>query len=259
MKSHIKPDEHPGRSLEKILRRVSKRAVRDIREIDDNTVRRVHRLRTDMKKLRSAVRLAKSRAPSAQFDPVCDGAKTLKNVFARARDAAVQKHIDASLVGKKGTARRSPGPSKEEKRLARAAAKALSEAVDRLDLSDVAADDFKRALEQTFQLSNLAMIVAQANAGDTHAFHNWRKRVKDLWYQSALLRELHPQAILWSRVACTLSSILGKGHDLGIAAQRQSCLETKALVDGKLLRVRAQAFELGITLHPVAIPAPCAK
>lgn len=256
MKSHIKPDEHPGRALEKILRRVSKRAASDVREINDDTAGRIHRLRTDMKKLRSSLRLVKSSVPSAKYDPVCEAAKTLKDVFSRARDAAVQKNIDASLTGKKVATKQSASPSKGEKKSAREAATALFEAVDVLDLSDVFANDLVSALDHTFQLSGLAMKVAQSNSGDTHAFHDWRKRVKDLWYQSALLRKLHPDAAVWSRAARTLSSALGEEHDLGIAAQRHSCPEATALVEGKLLKVRAEAFELGITLHTVATPAP---
>lgn len=61
--------------------------------------------------------------------------------------------------------------------------------------------------------------------GDDEAFHEWRKRVKDLWYDSCLLRLLWPPVIdAFESEAHYLSELLGDDHD--IAALRQFLLNS---------------------------------
>ena len=52
------------------------------------------------------------------------------------------------------------------------------------------------------------------------AIHEWRKRVKDLWYQLRFLQRIWPEVVEpTSEQAHELSSILGDHHDLAILRQ----------------------------------------
>ena len=54
----------------------------------------------------------------------------------------------------------------------------------------------------------------------TENFHSWRKRVKDLYYQAQLLRELHPGLRETAAGAKALSRQLGQLHDLAFFRER---------------------------------------
>jgi CHAD domain-containing protein len=61
----------------------------------------------------------------------------------------------------------------------------------------------------------------RADADPTTAnVHEWRKRVKDLWYQLRLLRDAWPQVLKATGAeAKALSQDLGEDHDLAVLAQ----------------------------------------
>lgn len=102
------------------------------------------------------------------------------------------------------------------------------------------------------------------------AFHEWRKRVKDLWYQVRLFTPAHP--LLLEPLADEihrLSDALGEAHDLDLL---ESALELEATADsffdpGGLLEAlrtaratrRAVAIELGSQLYAEAPKAFVAR
>lgn len=92
-----------------------------------------------------------------------------------------------------------------------------------------------------------------------HAFHEWRKRVKDLWYHSLLLQGVWKTVMAaWSEALEDLSDVLGEDHDLEVlrlavdqlegvdpAARR----ELHALADDRSSELRTAAWTLGQRLY----------
>ena len=80
--------------------------------------------------------------------------------------------------------------------------------------------DVVAAMKQTYRRGRKAFKVADREPTDEH-LHEWRKRVKDLWYQQALLEQLCPAELKpRAKQAKKLSQKLGDDHDLAVLAER---------------------------------------
>lgn len=101
-----------------------------------------------------------------------------------------------------------------------------------------------------------------ARAGDTdEAFHEWRKRVKDLWYQTTLLRRVWDDVMsARKRQLKTLSDALGDDHDLVVFSQlvrdeprlfgaKRQQARLIELIDTRQQALRSEAHELGALLY----------
>jgi hypothetical protein len=88
--------------------------------------------------------------------------------------------------------------------------------------------------------------------------HDWRKRVKDLWYQQRLLQGAWPGPLkAYAKQAHELSELLGDDHDLavlGLALQREPAIQQSVPADIDAViglaahrreELQAQAFLLG--------------
>jgi CHAD domain-containing protein len=93
------------------------------------------------------------------------------------------------------------------------------------------------------------------NDPSTAALHEWRKRVKDLWYQLRLLRETWP-AVMGpeSDEAHALSEKLGDDHDLAVlwnfAVDRNLASERlRKALDSRRAELQREAFATGRRLY----------
>ncbi|MFC3607888.1 CHAD domain-containing protein [Stutzerimonas tarimensis] len=118
---------------------------------------------------------------------------------------------------------------------------------------------FRAGLLRTYQDGRRAMKAAQQNPSD-ELLHDWRKRVKDHWYQTRLLREAWPRLFKARQKSLeTLADCLGDDHDLAmlqllmkeqaelfgaqvtfdelaaVVAQRRAELQSRAWREGHLL------------------------
>jgi CHAD domain-containing protein len=76
--------------------------------------------------------------------------------------------------------------------------------------------DLAASLERSYVRGREAFKVADAEPTAEH-LHEWRKRVKDLWYQQALLEEVWPKVMgAQAKEAKKLSQKLGDDHDLAV-------------------------------------------
>ncbi len=102
------------------------------------------------------------------------------------------------------------------------AASALQQVCDRLEgwpLENLATGDLARALKRTYRRGRKCFRAVRSEPG-TEKFHSWRKRVKDLYYQAQILRDLHPGLRETAAEAKALSRQLGELHDLAFFRER---------------------------------------
>lgn len=220
-----------GEELEKAIEQLEGR-----RDGDPNEA--VHDARKRLKKARSALRLVRedigNRARRKENAVMRDAARSLS----AARDAQVlletlaglaadrwgptlpeealrslhrelerrRERLDASLD-------QDDGPARQD------AIRALRAARDRArewPLEDEGFGAARSGLERIHARGRRAMAAA-LDEGDDEAWHEWRKRVKDLWYSARILRPIaHPQMDGIVSDADALSDVLGQHQDMAV-------------------------------------------
>ena len=191
---------------------------------------RVHAARKSIKRVRALLRLLRSsmRGPRFAADNAAlgDAARGLS----AARDAAVAiatfdllvpvpdpllAAVRVDLVARSGDV----GATPDETTL-HAAADALATLHPRLleDLGVLDWEVLEAGLEASYGGGRAAMRCAFAELHD-EAFHAWRKRAKDLWYQAQVLEgSCTPQLRALTEMLAELGDLLGEDHDLAVLA-----------------------------------------
>jgi CHAD domain-containing protein len=259
-----------GEPLSEELRRVARgridHAIDELRGKTDCTpVEAVHEARKDMKKLRALLRLARGELGKDTYarENACfrDAAREL----AGTREADVMLETLGALelpaggreLRKAVRAERAEGGEDDRETAVDAAVGILKEARKRVDDWPLERDSFDAladGLERSYRRGRRDFKTA-LEAPSAEALHEWRKRVKDLWYHHTLLRELWPSVI--SAVgdeAHELSDRLGDDHDLVVlttwmrehADAGQEFLEA---VDRRREQLQGEAFALGARVY----------
>jgi CHAD domain-containing protein len=226
----------------------------------------VHEARKDMKKLRTLLRLARGElgkdvfarenacfrdaarelAGTRDADVMLDTLASLK--LPEARGLELRKLVEAQLA-RNGAGDRDAAASR--------AVTILSEARTRVDdwpLADDSFDAVAKGLERTYRRGRRAFRAAQEEP-TADGLHEWRKRVKDLWYDHTLLRELWPPVMsAVAGEAHELSDRLGDDHDLVVlAAWVHGHLDPDPVfsdaVIGRREVLQREAFALGERLY----------
>ena len=226
----------------------------------DDTAKAVHEARKDIKKLRAVVRLV-------QADPswnvrLRDTARRL----AGRRDADVLlETLDALVasgaVSKKSVRKlrkelsREAGRQDDDGSAIELASAELTLARNEVDALAPAKDAFKAVrpgLQRIYGDGRAAYRVARKKP-TTANLHEWRKRVKDLWYSATVLRSAWPA--MMSELAAeahVLSDLLGEDHDLAILADRATGKKHKELrraIAKRRARLQKRALKLGKRLY----------
>jgi CHAD domain-containing protein len=89
--------------------------------------------------------------------------------------------------------------------------------------------------------------------------HEWRKRVKDLWYHLSLLEDVAPNTVAaHANDAHLLSDLLGDDHDLAVLRDAVAAMSDElpvdtvavlAAIDHRRSQLEEQAFYLGQSLY----------
>jgi CHAD domain-containing protein len=208
----------------------------------------VHEARKDLKKLRSLLRLCRDGMPAGERRAIN---ATLRDIGARlagAREAdvavATLRSLQADPALERRFARTSPGIDPDVvAALAGQRAAVPAWPVDRVD---------RRALATGAGIA-YARGRRRFRSGEAgvHELHEWRKRVKDLWYHARLLQDAWPPVLSdLADDAHALSELLGDDHDLGVLAEQvQDELELVTRCHLRRAELQDQAFALGARVY----------
>jgi CHAD domain-containing protein len=242
-------------------------ALEELRGKSDSTPEEaVHEARKDLKKLRALLRMTRGELGDAAFrrENLCfrDAGRELAGV----RDSDVMLDTLKALEippGMEWELRKTIQGHRAQnggdaRRTATAGVVAmLREARRRMEdwpLERHSFDALREGLERTYRRGRRDFRAVQA-APTVEALHEWRKRVKDLWYQHTLLREVWPpvmQAV--GNEAHQLANRLGDDHDLAMLAdwvREHAAAEPEFFeaVESRRSELQAEAMALGERLY----------
>jgi CHAD domain-containing protein len=230
-------EEEPSASLRRAAREQLEKGADGLGERHaDDPVATVHDARKRLKKSRSALRLVRPAMPRGDYrrenrllrdrgramsgtrdaDVMVETVDKLSDRFAGQEPAALFDSVRERLAERAEAARADPGDVGRH-------ASELRELVGRVEgwpAQDLSFDTFARALARTYKRGRKAFRRVEEDPTD-EALHEWRKRVKDLWYQLRLLGVVWPGLMkAHAREAKQLSRLLGDDHDLAVLTQR---------------------------------------
>lgn len=261
----------PGEPVPDAVRAVARgRIDHAVAELDGRAGRdpgkAVHNARKDIKRLRALLRLVRSEL----------GKQVIRTENARLRDAAAQlaARRDADVMiatlaslelepdagAGLGAAlrahrlRTSGGAAEPAAQAAMAALGEMRLSVDDWPLRRCGFGALRPGLERMYRRGRAGYRRTAAEP-TVEGIHEWRKRVKDLWYQHQLLDHLWPAAMgAVAGEAHELSDRLGDDHDLAVLAAwaREHAVggpELEAAVEERRARLQREALELGGRLY----------
>lgn len=224
-------DPSVGDAVRRIAREEASRALEMVRTTGELGPR-VHAMRKTVKKLRGLLRLVRPVFPHAAAENAVlrDAGRGLSGL----RDAAVQLATAELLAERLPEDRReelvSPFREAAAHHDARAEEEMLPLFADVMDALILRSEGWQLTqdgwgaiepgLAATWTAARRAMKTARANP-DAGALHEWRKRVKDHWYQARLLKPIWPD-LMDPHVRATddLGERLGLVNDLAVFRER---------------------------------------
>jgi CHAD domain-containing protein len=118
-------------------------------------------------------------------------------------------------------------------------------AQDAWPLRDLDPEALASSVRRTYARGRAAFAVADREPTAAH-LHEWRKRVKDLWYQQRLLEDTWPGVMqAQAKEAKKLSKLLGADHDLAVLAERVDDDQLHALIEVRRAELLQRSRDLG--------------
>jgi CHAD domain-containing protein len=232
----LKDDESPPAGLERIALGCTANALDELRGKGSETfAESVHEARKNLKKLRSVLRLVRDELGDLLYRRENQRFRDAAWLLSGARDAEVKlETIDLLRDGDgemptKTTLRKYIG-SLESERDGHAAADAdLERAATEIEAGAAAIEDWNLdsdswelvapGLSRAYRRGRNRFRDTAADPSSENV-HEWRKRVKDLWYHLRVLRPIWPE-LLEETADQTheLADLLGDHHDLAVLAE----------------------------------------
>jgi CHAD domain-containing protein len=239
----------------------------------DDTATAVHEARKHLKKTRAAIRLVRDdvgatlrrdenaalRDAAARLSGARD-AEVLLETLAKLKDAS-NGRVDAAslrdaLRKRRDAARRQGGNARAE---AIVELQALQGRVDSWPLDDESFATAAQSLRRIYRDGRRMQRAATAT-DDPEPWHEWRKRVKDLWYSARILRRAAPLELgAIVDEADELAELLGDLNDLAVlrvavdehadATTDHQAEQLRAAIDEAATGLRHRAVPLGLRLY----------
>jgi CHAD domain-containing protein len=260
-KYRLRRKETPIQGLRRIAQGRTRDALEQLRsETDEDAAAAVHEARKDLKKLRSVLRLVRDELGDDVYRRENTRFRDAGRLLAGARDAEVRLETLQSLIARfdgrlseEGLAPFAEALEEDRQRESQLDDRGVLErAVAEIEAGEAAvadwplrADDWsliEPGLERAYRRGRNRFADVRQEASDA-AVHEWRKRVKDLWYQLRIVRNAWPEVLdETADQAHELSDLLGDHHDLAVL--RDDALEHRQLLaDGELERLLAAVSE----------------
>ncbi|MEO6741824.1 MAG: CHAD domain-containing protein [Chthoniobacteraceae bacterium] len=209
-----------SRRFHLVLLHLAEEARRDLDSIAVRPDRAIHSLRTRMKNLRALLVLVKPRMPKPERKSVAKLAGALKDAFSEQRDAHVVAALRTKFPGIQGsTAKQNAATENAERaRKAKADASRLIRMVSKLTLSGLTWADVMAGYLWSYRAGRKALKACERER-TPKSFHELRRPVKDLFYQSQVLQPLDGMKHRRS-AADRLGDRLGEMNDLHLLHAR---------------------------------------
>jgi CHAD domain-containing protein len=252
----LQRDEGVGEGIRRIAAGRAESAIDHLRgKHDEELATSIHEARKDLKKLRSVLRLARGPLGDEVYRRENIRFRNAGRMLSGPRDAQVKLDTLAALEQRFGDS----FPDRELTPLATAlererqeltdrsagangggsvatAARQIEEGRDAISDWELDGEEFDLiadGLKRSYRRGRNRFADTQALASPETA-HEWRKRVKDLWYHLRLVRDARPSKLGEATdEAHDLSDLLGDHHDLTVL--REDAMQRAGLFDGDVL------------------------
>ena len=242
----LEKDEKIGSGFQRILVEQAARLSEDLAAADQDPEKAIHEVRKRCKRVRAVARLLRPNA-KALYRQENAAFRDMARGLSPFRDADVRLETFDDLVSRTDRPERFAAFRKMlgdddrdgtnlEKQLSWTVkeVEAARERLQEANIADRVAFEFiEPGLRQSYKRGRRAMSRAYDKPEET-AFHEWRKRVKDLGYQTQTLRELWPPVLKRLRDELDqLGDLLGKEHDLtlvrNVVLKRRTAAATRSI------------------------------
>jgi CHAD domain-containing protein len=279
MSSRLKHKEAPGQALRRVCRRHVDQALTCLRRA--HQPEGVHEVRKEIKRLRAIFRLTRGSRSQNDHRKTAKSMRLAAKPLAASRDARVTRKAFETLVGRK--ARQFPNLQSALKTyclhaarsfknqdfgaLARLILKKAGGQLDDLKPKRAGWAEIKTGLKRSYARGRDACELARLKPEPGH-FHEWRKEVKNLWYQlDFLCPDWPPKTKEMLKGLEKLGEQLGDEHDLVLLESfakehREFSQETVALqrlIDARRRRLGVRIRQLGSRLYATSPELVCAQ
>lgn len=279
MSLQLTKTEAPGRALQRTCRRHVEQALAGLQKA--HQPEGVHEVRKEIKRLRAIFRLTRGSLNRSEHRKTAKIMRLAAKPLAASRDARVTQKAFATLVG--GKARRFPNlqaaleaycrhaersfKDQESAALAQFILKKAGRRLDEGKLKQAGWTEIKAWLNRSYTRGRDACKLARRKPAPDH-IHEWRKQVKNLWFQLDFLCPRWP-----GRTKALLDGLeqlgeqLGDEHDLLLLEQfarehrgyRQETEALQHLIDSKRRLFVGRVLKLGSRLYAKTPAAVCAQ
>jgi len=254
MKIRLEHSEPGVAEIRSALEEHALRAGEAVTNLEAEPADEIHEIRTRMKKVRALVKLLPMNRAPKRAKRIKRLIKKLKDELASDRDDYVLQKAFASLDDNANSpeAQTSNPPSSDLIVELLVASEQLRAQIAAIPNNLCKPKRVRKSYLETYRAGRKAMRTA-GDEGTPEAFHEWRKRVKELWYQSSTLASWEENVQLVPG-AKDLSDTLGELHDLDLLSERFSEFareqpdEARRKLDERRTKLRSQALEQGSEL-----------